>query len=243
MKEPQAMKMMPFILGKTLGPALGSVNLAALWGMLQILPKDFVKNAARAGFTAGPALGNELFQQLVDRPEGLWIGQVDGENNLDNLRTEGKKIELLIPELSDWLRGIDADSETIALKGAAEFPLVLMAGRHFDRNANTLLRNPEWNKGKRACTLLMHPADAEGLGIADGETVRIVTAAGAAEIELEVTETSRKGHVVIPHGFGLVYDGKAYGVNVNRLTKNTHRDAWAATPLHRYVPCRVESLK
>jgi hypothetical protein len=42
--------------------------------------------------------------------------------------------------------------------------------------------------------------------------------------ELEVTEMAHKGHVVIPHGFGLVYDGKKYGANVNRLTKNTHRD-------------------
>ncbi|MDQ1278285.1 MAG: hypothetical protein QG555_1327 [Thermodesulfobacteriota bacterium] len=240
--EPQAMKMMPFILGKTLGPVLGSVNLAALWGMLQILPKDFINNAGRAGFAAVPNLGDELFRQLVERPEGLWIGQSDRENNLENLRTEGKKIELMIPELADWLRSIDADSETIALKGAAAFPLVLMAGRHFDKNANTLMRNPAWNQGKRDCTLLMHPADAAELGIVDGETVRIVTAAGTAEIELEVTNTARKGHVVIPHGFGLVYDGKAYGINVNRLTKNTHRDAWAATPLHRYVPCRVERL-
>ncbi|RPH86072.1 MAG: molybdopterin dinucleotide-binding protein, partial [Deltaproteobacteria bacterium] len=34
MTEPKAMKAMPFILGKTLGKAMGSVHLAALWGML-----------------------------------------------------------------------------------------------------------------------------------------------------------------------------------------------------------------
>jgi anaerobic selenocysteine-containing dehydrogenase len=56
---------------------------------------------------------------------------------------------------------------------------------------------------------------------------------------LEVTETARKGHVAIPHGFGLVYDDKAHGVNVNRLTKNTNRD-FLGTPMHRDVPCRVE---
>ncbi len=32
-------------------------------------------------------------------------------------------------------------------------------------------------------------------------------------------------------------------INVNRLTKNTHRDHFLATPLHRYVPCRVEKLE
>jgi anaerobic selenocysteine-containing dehydrogenase len=48
--------------------------------------------------------------------------------------------------------------------------------------------------------------------------------------------------VIIPHGFGLVYEGQEQGVNVNRLTRNTHRDPLAGTPLHRYVPCRVEAV-
>ena len=47
--------------------------------------------------------------------------------------------------------------------------------------------------------------------------------------------------MALQHGFGLLYDGKVFGPNVNRLTKNTHRDPLAATPLHRYVLCRVEA--
>jgi anaerobic selenocysteine-containing dehydrogenase len=58
--------------------------------------------------------------------------------------------------------------------------------------------------------------------------------------ELEVTDQVRRGTVLIPHGFGLLYDGEVYGVNVNRLTKTSHRDP-LGTPLHRYVPCRVEA--
>ncbi len=42
MTEPKAMKAMPFILGKTLGKAMGSVHLAALWGMLQVAPKVII---------------------------------------------------------------------------------------------------------------------------------------------------------------------------------------------------------
>jgi hypothetical protein len=38
-----------------------------------------------------------------------------------------------------------------------------------------------------------------------------------------------------------VHQGVAYGANVNRLTKTTHRD-FLGTPLHRFVPCRVEPL-
>lgn len=240
-KEPTAMKAMPFILGKTLGKAMGSVHLAALWGLLQTLPKTFRKNAVRAGFSPGMGLGEELFQKIMDHPEGLWIAQVDPDTNFEQLHTEDGKINLLIPELMDELKSIDALNEETALTTDPAFPLVLMAGRHFSMNANTLMRNPAWNRGKRVCTLTMHPTDAEVLSMTDGQMVRVTTEAGSLEIELEITDTARKGHVVIPHGFGMVYDGKAYGVNVNRLTKNTHRD-WLGTPMHRYVPCRVEVL-
>ena len=73
------------------------------------------------------------------------------------------------------------------------------------------------------------------------EEVLVTTEAGMEEIELEITETSHIGHVMMPHGFGLVYSGKKYGANVNRLTKSAHRDQFG-TPLHRFVPCRVEAL-
>ncbi len=86
----------------------------------------------------------------------------------------------------------------------------------------------------------MNPADAEVRGFQDGQNVRVITEAGEETIEVEVTKATRKGQVIIPHGFGLVYDGVKYGANVNRLTKNTHRDRIAATPIHRYIPCRIE---
>jgi anaerobic selenocysteine-containing dehydrogenase len=88
----------------------------------------------------------------------------------------------------------------------------------------------------------MHPDDAATLLITDGQSVRVITEAGQVEIEAEISEATRKGQVLMPHGFGLVHEGKAHGANVNRLTKNTYRDRFAATPLHRYVPCRVEAI-
>ncbi|MFP4445024.1 MAG: molybdopterin dinucleotide binding domain-containing protein [Desulfosudaceae bacterium] len=112
---------------------------------------------------------------------------------------------------------------------------------HADRLTHPLKRNPEWNSRRRACTLLMHPGDAEELDLKDGQPVRITTAAGQETVELEVSQTTRPGQVVMPHGFGLIYDGQVFGANVNRLTQATHRDRLAGTPLHRYVPCRVEA--
>ena len=239
--EPRALQTMPFVLGKTLGKALGSVHLAALWGMLQVAPKSLSKNAVRAGFQSGAGLGEELFQQILDHPEGIWVGKIDPENNFEEIKTEDGKINLRIPELFDELQSVKAETEETALILPTGYPLILMAGRHISTNANTLMRDPAWNKGKRACTLAMHPDDAIALNLKDGQQVRVTTEAGIEEIELEITDTARKGHVAIPHGFGLVYNGVKYGANVNRLTKNTHRDQFG-TPMHRYVPCRVEAV-
>jgi len=117
--------------------------------------------------------------------------------------------------------------------------MVLMAGNHMEMVANTIMRDPAWNEGRRPCTLRIHPKDAEELGISDGDLALVENETGSAKIEAEVTDSSHQGQVVIPHGFGLVHCGEAHGVNVNQLAPAKHRDRLAATPLHRYIPCRV----
>ena len=274
--NPGLMKAIPFILSKTLGRALGSGNLAALWGLLLTAPERLRKDAVRAGFAvdgwgesirtapgklptivksmvrnrslvplAGlhprAGFGEKLFQAVMDHPEGLWLGKSDEAANMSAIRTPSGKIDLFIPEMDAWIADLSPEKEATALTPDPDFPLILMAGRHVRTNANTLMRNPEWNRGRRACTLAMHADDAAALKLTDGQQVTVITAAGRETIELEVSFSARVGHVVMPHGFGLDYQGTVTGANVNRLTQNTHRDPLAGTPLHRYVPCRVEA--
>jgi len=241
MSTPGVLDKMPFVLAKTLGPVLGSTHLAALWGLLQAEPQRFREDAARVGFRPGPTMGEEIFEAILDHPEGLWIGRCDPDENLGMLQTPDGKVNVSMPELADWVQSIDAASEAAALEPDPAYPLILNAGRHFDKNANTLMRNPAWNKKGHACTLLMNPSDAEALCLSHGQTVRVSTEAGSEVIELEVSDMTRSGLVIMPHGFGLVYDGEVYGANANRLAKNENRDEFAGTPLHKYVPCRVEA--
>lgn len=238
--EPKAMSSMPFVLAKTLGRVWDSAAKAGLWGLLMTAPKVFQENAARAGFEPGIDQGDRIFQALLDSPEGLWVGRADTDNPMDCIKTPSGKIELHIPELEEKARSLSAVSEGEDLQLPAEFPLILNAGRHLRYNANTLMRNPEWNQGQRACTVAVNPVDAKSFGLQNGQPVRVTTAAGSEVGELQTTEQVRRGMVLIPHGFGLVYKGEVYGINVNRLTKNTHRDP-LGTPLHRFVPCRVEA--
>ncbi len=240
--DPRAGKSLPFVLAKTLGKKLGSVQQASIWGLLQTLPPLVQDMAKRLGFQSGPGLGEELFQTVLNHPQGFWLGEVDVGHwdHFKMLATEDGRIHLDIPEMADWIQEIEPALETEKMKdGEDEYPFIMSSGRHMDYNASTQMRNPIWNQGKRACTALMHPGDAETFGFNDGQVVKITTEAGEEKIELEVTKATRSGYIMIPHGFGLTYQGEIYGANANRLAKNTHRDRIAGTPLHRYIRCRV----
>lgn len=228
-----------FVIAKTLGAALGSAHLASIFPLFMQLSKERREEAVRAGFPMGPDQGLSMYQAVMQHPEGVLIGIRDPEKNIASIATKNRKIQLYNPEVDDWIRKINDADEEAQLKPNERFPLILMAGRHVDTNANTGMRDPAWNKTRRVCTLAINPADAGAMGIVDGQMVKVITEAGEETIEAEVTADARKGQVIIPHGFGLVYDGIQYGVNVNRLTKNTNRD-FVGTPMHRYVPCRVE---
>lgn len=241
MEHPENMMRVPFIAAKTLGNAIGSAHLASYFtGFLQRSPAK-QEEAARVGFDAGSDQGLALYQAIIDHPEGVLVGIQDIGKNLGRVATKDGRIRLYTAEAEDWIKEISPNVEEKRLKTDAEFPLILMAGRHMDMNANTGMRDPAWNEGRRACTLAINPSDAETLGIVDKQMVRVITEAGEEKIEVEVTTDARKGQVIIPQGFGLVCDGVKYGANVNRLTKNTNRD-FVGTPMHRYVPCRVEAV-
>lgn len=241
MENPDKSPYLQFIVAITLGRAIGSVHLSGFIASLMQRSKAAQEEAARAGFAPGPDQGLEIYRAALDHPEGILIGIHDPDKNLGRLATPNGRFRLYNREVDDWIREIEPSSEKRRLRTDTRFPLILMAGRHMDMNSNTQMRDPAWNKGKRACTLAMNPSDAAKLGFTDGQMVKVITDAGEETIEVEVTESARQGQVIIPHGFGLVYNGVKYGTNVNRLTKNTNRDQFG-TPIHRYVPCRIQAL-
>jgi len=239
--HPKAEPWLPYILAKTLGEELGSKNLALLWGLLARFPMMHAEEVSRAGYPIGPMTGEEMFSKVLKTPGGVKIGVVDTKNNLSLLKTPDKKIHIHFPEMESWVKEVTPGTEEAQLANKS-YPMVLMAGNHMEMVANTIMRDPAWNEERRPCTMRIHPKDAEELGIKDKDLALIETEAGSVKIEAEVTESCHRDQVVIPHGFGLVHGGEAYGVNVNQLAPAKHRDRLAATPLHRYIPCRVRKV-
>ena len=91
------------------------------------------------------------------------MGKVDPENNFAEIKTADGKINLHIPELLEELQSVEVAIEEAALKMDENFRWYSWRARHISMNANTLMRDPAWNEGKRACTLTMHPDDAAAL--------------------------------------------------------------------------------
>ena len=90
--------------------------------------------------------------------------------------------------------------------------------------------------------LRIAPADAEALGLADGERARITTRAGSAVAVVEVTDSMSPGHVALPNGFGLGSSSDVVGVPPNELTSSTDRDRFAGTPHHKHVRAKIERV-
>jgi anaerobic selenocysteine-containing dehydrogenase len=244
-QHPESAGMLPFVMARTLGKALNSAALTVLWGVLAQYCQTAGARLERAGHTPSLTLGDELFQQFIDRPVDILLGVDNVENNLaENLKTEDGKVHLHIPVLDDLLAKINPDDELQALEHP-DYPMLLMAGERSDFNATTRMRNRDWITRKAGdkppCTMKIHPEDAKELGIEDGGIAVVKTEASSLEVEAEVTDRAYRGSVSIPHGFGLEHCGKVEGVNANYLAPATHRDPLAATPLHKSIPCRVSA--
>jgi anaerobic selenocysteine-containing dehydrogenase len=90
-----------------------------------------------------------------------------------------------------------------------------LVGRRQMRNMNSWLHNlPVLARGPERCTLLVHPADAKRLGLADGGHASVRSRVGEVRAQVEVTDDMMPGVVCLPHGFG--HDGEDVRLDVAR---------------------------
>ncbi|MBW1686165.1 MAG: hypothetical protein JRS35_14015, partial [Deltaproteobacteria bacterium] len=196
---------------------------------------------------ADDAPGEALFEKLLEHPEGLLLCRVDPSQNWSHVSTSDGKAVLDAPELLDLFRGLEIPEDTDFRKNA-EFPFVLQTGERTDSNANTIHRDPTWRKALRTSYVRMHEADAESLGIDNGERVRLVTEHAEATVPAMVTDDIYPGNLSMPHGYGLLArneeTGKLepHGINVQELIRASYREPLSGVPYHKAIPARVEKI-
>lgn len=129
-----------------------------------------------------------------------------------------------------------------------DFPLRLIGLREL-RSHNSWMHNaPLLMRGGRTHAARVSPADAERHGLADGAPVRIVSPAGAVEVEVKVTDEMTEGTVALPHGWGhsggWQVANAAGGVNSNALASAEADDLepLAGMAFLNGIPVRLEPV-
>lgn len=236
------MRMLPAIIAKSLGPTLGSYNQALIVALLIGSSKAFKIGATAMGYPDGDDLSfaETVFEDIKRHPEGMILSRFQCDN-FRLLKTEDRKLCLRIEELDGQMENATIENELLALAPDKDFPMFLHAGLHHETVINTILRNPAWNKGREADNMFINAADAEKLGLQDGDRARVTTKASSVELTVEISPHTTENFVYIRHGRGLIYQNVQYGVNVNELVSSLDRDE-LGTPMHRRVPCRVEKI-
>ncbi len=240
------MKYAPVLLYRTLGPTLpaGMEAAAAIWGICQLHVLNNRKTAARAGFDGLPPLAaDRLFQAMLDNPSGVVFAETTYAESWQAIARPEQRINLHIPELLPEL----AKLAHSAPPHDPAYPFILAAGERRSDTSNTAVRDTGWHRRGRYGTLRISPQDAEALGCADGEVLRVVTRRGEVEAEVEISDMMQPGNISLPNGQGLDYrnaEGEVVrrGVAPNEVTDCTQRDFLAGTPWHKYVPARLERL-
>ncbi len=145
------------------------------------------------------------------------------------LRTPSGRIELAPATLLNDVLRAQADL------ARAPSPMVVI-GRRDVRSNNSWMHNlPVLAKGPMRCTALVHPADAQRLGLRDGAMARISshTSQGPRSIEVQVhcSADMMPGVVSVPHGWGhdqpgaqLALAASRPGANLNHLLDENLRD-------------------
>jgi anaerobic selenocysteine-containing dehydrogenase len=158
------------------------------------------------------------------------------------LATETRAIEVA-PEL------LVADVERLRDAITARRDGFVLIGRRHLRSNNSWCHNlPALAKGRERCTLLVHPDDAESLGLAAGTRAHVRSRVGVVEAPVEISDAMMRGVVSLPHGFGhdapgakLGVAAKRPGVNSNLVTDELLIDAISGNAVLNGIPVEISA--
>ncbi|WP_425146220.1 molybdopterin-dependent oxidoreductase [Deinococcus sp.] len=143
--------------------------------------------------------------ELKAAPHGLDFGPLQPCLPQRLLSADGRIQLAPLSFLADLLR-LDA---AISVPPAA---FVLIGRRQLRGNNSWMHNTPRLMRGPDRCTLMLHPADAQKLGVASGEQVTLSSRVGSVTVPAEVTDALMPGVVSLPHGFGHGRAGTRLGV-------------------------------
>ncbi|MDO8391188.1 MAG: molybdopterin-dependent oxidoreductase [Actinomycetota bacterium] len=209
---------------------------------------DFMLQTGPFGAAFGANPEGASLAALRANPHGLDYGALQPRLP-EALRTPSGTVELnhpvLLAELPRLHAALQADGA--ATPAADE---VLLVGRRDLRSNNSWMHNiGVLVKGKERCTLLVHPLDAQRIGLTDGGQARVVARVGELTTLVQVSDEMRPGVVSLPHGWGHGVEGTRMevaasrpGVNSNVLTDDAAIDPLSGTSVLNGIPVTLQPI-
>ncbi len=223
----------------------GSLRDRATNALLRRLGPDGLVNLSLRlgpyGLRKGP--GGLSLSRLRREPHGVDLGPLEPRLP-GRLPRDHKFIDLAPDKLVADVARLRA-----AVAGPGSNGKLLLVGRRHLRSNNSWMHNvPKLVAGKPRCTLLLHPTDAERLGLRDADVALVTSRVGSVRVPVEVSDHIMPGVVSLPHGFGHGRTGvrlsvavrpENAGVSVNDLTDDRFVDELAGTAALSGVPVDV----
>ena len=180
-------------------------------------------------------------EKVIAEPHGIDLGALQPALP-DRLYTRDKRIHL-VPQL--YIHELEALDQ---VSPQTEGQLRLIGRRHVRSNNSWMHNSQRLVKGKTRCTVMLHPQDAERLGITDNAEVEVSSEAGSIFLPAEITDSIMPGVVSIPHGFGHAREGvrlavasRHAGVSINDVIRNDRTDALTGTAILNGQPVQVRA--
>jgi anaerobic selenocysteine-containing dehydrogenase len=210
-------------------------------------PARFVELSLRTG-PYGDQFGQYAegltLTKVSDSPGGVDLGALKARLP-EVLRTPSGKVEMAPPQLLQDLQRVDAElakfqTQQLKQDHNPNPAAMQIMGRRQVRSGNSWMHNlPILAKGPFRCTALVHPSDAQRLGLQDGGFAQISKEFGsdfnnqgqAVKAQVQISDEVMPGVISLPHGWGhdlpgakLQLAAQRPGVNLNALLSDRDWD-------------------
>ena len=205
---------------------------------------DWMLRAGPYGDRFGEDPDGLTLAKLEAAPHGIDFGALQPRIP-EVLRTASGKIELAPAPIV-----ADLDRLRASLARHRNGDIVLIGRRQLRSNNSWMHNVPNLVRGKDRCTMHVHPADAERLGLEDGGLAGVTSDRGGVEVRVEVTDAIMPGVVSIPHGWGhddpeaqLEVAAAHPGANSNLLADEMAVDVPSGNAVLNGIPVEVAPVR
>ena len=151
------------------------------------------------------------------------------------LQTKSGKFELYAQAIAPYSNLEPLPAYVPPKKDGAEYPLLLSSSPRITGALHSRLHRVAWNRSLRREPLAeLSPEDGAALGIAEGDSIKLISPRGAVQVKAHLTKKAEPGVVCLYQDYPEA--------DVNLLTDSEQLDPYSGFPSFRETNIRIERV-